>query len=505
MINKKEKNNKSIFGDYNPTILYGILLLVVGIIVMGVVKPKEFAEMTGKSTSLIIDNVGFALTISIVIFVVFCIWIAISKYGELILGKEGDKPEYSFFTWFCMLFSCGLGVALYFWGVGEPLTHYMNPPYLAEPETIESASLALQITNMHYGITMWAAFATVGLIISYFTYRKGKPLTLSSCFYGVLGEKSYGKFGTVIDFLTVLATVGGVSTSVGMGVLQLRYCVTWLTGIDVSNTMVSGIFIILLILYTVTAASGINKGIKYLSNFNMYIAFGLLTFVFIFGPTVFQVELMVQSIGEMVVNFPKMVSFLDPSDSTNGWTKSWSVFYWCWHMSWAPFVGGFVARISKGRTIREFIIGVLGAPIIFTFVWFTIFGGSAIFNQMNGVDIWSTMSIDTTAGIFALFETLPISKILGVILFINLLTFLATSANSAALYSSVIVSKGSQNPKTPMIILWSLAIGMVGLILMLTGGLQALQSAAVASGFIFSIIMVVMIISMMKELKKEKI
>ena len=501
----KSSEKKSIFGVYNPVILYGILLLVAGIIFMGITNPKGFALMTGKSTSFIVDNAGWALALSIITFIVFCIGIAISKYGALKLGKEDDKPEYGFFTWFCMLFSCGLGVALYFWGVGEPLTHFMNPPYLAEPQTIEAASIALQITNMHYGITMWAAFATVGLVVAYFAYRKGQPLTLSGGLSGLLGEKAHGKIGTVVDFLTVFATVGGVSTSVGMGVLQLRYCVTWLTGIEVSDTSVAGIFIILLILYTITAASGVNKGIKYLSRFNMYIAFGLLGFVFIFGPTVFQLELMVQSTSEMVTNLPRMLGFLDPSGKTGNWTKSWSVFYWCWHMSWAPFVGGFVARISKGRTIRQFIIGVLGAPILFTIVWFGVFGGSAISRQMSGVDIWSTMSVDTTAGIFALFETLPLGKVLAVVLFINLLTFLATSANSAALYSSVIVSKGNQNPKTPMIILWAIAIGLVGLVLMLTGGLAALQSAAVASGFIFSIIMVSMIISMLKELKKEKI
>lgn len=259
------------------------------------------------------------------------------------------------------------------------------------------------------------------------------------------------------------------------------------------------------LLYTITAASGVNKCIKYLSNFNMYLAFGLLAFIFIAGPTVFQLELIVQSTSAMVSNLPKMLAFLDPGKTTGGWTKGWSVFYWCWHMSWAPFVGGFVARISKGRTIREFIIGVMGAPILFTFIWFGVFGGSAIYSQMHGVDIWGAMAIDTTAGIFTLFETLPLSKILGVVMFVNLLTFLATSANSAALYTAVIASKGEQNPKPGMIVLWSLAIGFVGLILMFTGGLQALQSAAVASGSIFSVIMIGMIISMIKTIKTEKL
>lgn len=496
---------KSLLGDYSPIILYGMLAVVIAVIIAGVASPVKFALITGAVTSFIVDNFGWGLTASIIIFMIFTIGIGVSKYGNIKLGKDDDKPEYNFFTWFSMLFSCGLGIALYFWGVGEPLTHFMKPPYIAEPETIGSASLALQITNMHYGITMWASFATIGLIIAYFAYRKGQPLTVSSGLYGLIGDRAHGKIGTVIDFLTVFATVGGVSTSVGMGVMQLRYGVNWITGVEISNFMVAGIFVILLILYTITAASGVNKGIKYLSQVNMYIAFGLLAFVFLTGPTVFQLELMVQSTSEMIVNLPKMVSFLDPSDSTGGWTKSWSVFYWCWHMSWAPFVGGFVARISKGRTIKEFIIGVIGAPVIFTLVWFGVFGGSAIFQQLNGVDIWGSMAIDTTAGIFALFDTLPLSKFLGVVLFINLLTFLATSANSAALYSAVIVSKGNQNPKSAMIVLWALAIGLVGLVLMLSGGLSALQSAAVASGSIFSIIMIAMIISMLKELRKEKL
>ncbi len=503
MEQNKKNNGTSILGEYNPIILVGVLAIVIAVIILGVVNPTSFAAATGTMTSFIVSNFGWWLTLSIILFAVVTIGIACSKYGNIKLGKESDVPEYSFFTWFCMLFSCGLGVALYFWGVGEPLTHFMNPPYIAEAETIEAASLALQITNMHYGITMWGAFALVGLILAYFAFRKDQPLTVSCGLYGLLGDKAYGKTGTVINFITVFATVGGVSTSVGMGVMQLRYGVNWLTGIEVTDIMVAGIFIILLVLYTITAASGVNKGIKYLSSFNMYIAFGLLAFIFIMGPTVFELELMVQSTFEMIGNLPQMVSFLDPSDATDGWTSGWSVFYWCWHMSWAPFVGGFVARISKGRTIREFVIGVLGAPIIFTIVWFGIFGGSAIYYQMNGVDIFASMSTDTTAGIFMLFEQLPLSKLLGVVLFVNLLTFLATSANSAALYSAVIVSNGNPNPKSPMIVLWALAIGIVGLVLMLSGGLGALQSAAVASGSVFSVIMVLMIVSFFKSIKTE--
>ena len=500
----KEKGLSKILGTYNPVALFSILILVAAILIVGVALPENFALATSAMTSLIVDNVGWWLTVSIIIFIVFTIGIACSKYGDIKLGKDDDEPEYSFFTWFCMLFSCGLGIALYFWGVGEPITHYMNPPYMAEAQTAGAASLSLQITNMHYGITMWASFATVGLILAYFAFRKDRPLTVSSGLYGLIGEKAYGKIGTLIDFLTLFATVGGVATSVGMGVMQLKYGVNWLTGINVTDLMVAGIFIVLLVLYTITAASGVNKGIKHLSNVNMYLAFGLLGFVFFFGNKAFQMELIVQSTSEMVSNLPKMLGFLDPCRETDGWTKSWSVFYWCWHMSWAPFVGGFVARISKGRTVREFVLGVIGAPVLFTFVWFGVFGGSAIFQQMNGVDIWGAMQIDVSAGIFKLFETLPLTRILGIVMFVNLLTFLATSANSAALYSAVIAAKGNQNPKSAMIVLWALVIGFVGLVLMLSGGLQALQSAAVASGSVFSVIMVAMIVSMVKSLKGEK-
>ncbi len=505
MSKENNKNKFSLLGEHSRVILIGMIAIVAVVIVAGIVNPEGFAAATSAMTGFIVGNFGWWLTISIVTFAVFAIGVAISKYGNIKLGKNDDAPEYSFFTWFCMLFSCGLGVALYFWGVGEPMSHFMAPPYLAEPETIEAASVALQITNLHYGITMWGAFGTVGLILAYFAFRKDQPLTVSSGLYGLLGDRAYGKTGTVVNFLTVFATVGGVSTSVGMGVMQLRYGANWLTGIEITDIMVAGIFIVLLIVYTITAASGVNKGIKYLSTFNMYIAFALLAFVFIAGPTVFQLEIMVQSSFEMINNLPTLVSFLDPGDETGGWTAGWSVFYWCWHMSWAPFVGGFVARISRGRTIREFVLGVLGAPILFTIVWFGVFGGSGIFYQMQGVDIFGSMAEDTTAGIFMLFEQLPLSKLLGVILFINLLTFLATSANSAALYSAVIVSNGNTNPKAPMIVLWALAIGLVGLVLMLSGGLGALQSAAVASGSIFSVIMIAMIASFFKSVKTEKL
>lgn len=505
---ENEKNNNfltRIFGPNNPYVLLGMLAVVILIILAGSLNSEAFAVMTGNVKDVIVDGLGWWLTICITVFMIFTIGIAFTKYGNIKLGKDDDKPEYSFFAWFSMLFSCGLGIALYFWGVGEPITHFVNPPYLAEGGTIEAASLALQISNVHYGITMWATFGLVGLVLAYFAFRKDKPLTVATGLYGLIGDRAYGKIGSVINFLTLFATIGGVATSVGMGVMQLRYGASWISGIEITDFMVAIIFIVLLVLYTYTAASGVSKGIKNLSTFNMYMAFGLLGFIFITGPTIFNLKLIVQSTGEMIKNLPQIVSFNDPANVTGGWTGSWSVFYWCWHMSWAPFVGGFVAGISKGRTIREFIIGVLGAPILFTIVWFGIFGGTALNAQLAGVDIWGSMAIDVSAGIFTMFETLPFSRLLGIVMFINLLTFLATSANSAAYFSAVVASEGDVNPKTNMIILWALAIGFVGLILMFTGGLQALQSGAVASGSIFSGILILMIISMMKSLKEEKL
>ena len=499
------KKLSGILGEFNPLTVYALLAFHAAVVIAGVIYPQQLAAMTKQLTAFIVSHFGWVLTGSIIIFIAFTVGIAFSKYGDMKLGRDDDEPEYSSFTWFCMLFSCGLGIALYFWGVGEPLTHYMHPPYLAEPQTPAAANIALEITNMHYGITMWASFATVGLVLAYFSFRKGKPLTVSTGLYGLLGEHAYGRLGNLIDFLTIFATVGGVAASVGMGVMQLRYGVKWLTGMRADGAMVAAIFLILLLLYTLTAASGVNRGIRRLSNFNMYLAFGLMLYVFCFGNRTFQMELTVQSATELTVNLPRMVGFLDPFRESGGWPASWSVFYWCWHMSWAPFVGGFVARISRGRTVREFIIGVIGVPVLFTFIWFGIFGGSAIYAQTHGVDLWAAMQTDVSAGIFRLFETLPFPKIVGIVMFVNLMTFLATSANSAALYSSVIASRGNPNPRPAMTVLWALVIGFVGLILMSSGGLQALQSAAVASGSIFSVIMLAMIVSMVKSLHRDRL
>ena len=277
-----------------------------------------------------------------------------------------------------------------------------------------------------------------------------------------------------------------------------------MTGIDPTMMAMCGVFLLVLVVYTITAAGGINKGIKQLGRFNMYLAFFFVAALFVLGPTLFQLDLVVQSTTELVANLPKMIAFLDLGDTTNGWPASWSVFYWCWHMSWAPFVGGFVARISRGRTIREFVLGVIGAPILFTFIWFGVLGGTAIHMQLNGIDIWSAMQTDVSAGIFAVLDQIPMGKILGVVLFINLITFLASSANTAALYSSVILSKGNPNPRTPLVVVMALAIGVTGLILMLSGGLKSLQSSAIASGSVFSIIMVCIIISLIKTLMKDK-
>lgn len=501
-MNIKKMMNK-LFGKCDYFLFTSMIVISVAIVILAVVFPIEFTTITQKLTDFTIENVGWWLALCNILFLVFIAIMAFSKYGDIKLGKKDDKPDYSFFNWFCMLFSCGLGVALYYSCVSEPISHYFSPPYIAAAETAEAASLGLQIGIFHLGIATWSNFTVVGLVMAYFAFTKSKPLTLKATLEPVFGASVYGSMGKAIDWLTIFATLGGVATSIGVGVLQLKYGMSWLTGQVINDMTIAIVFIIMLLLYTTTAASGVSKGIKHLSSINMFMAFFLLGYLFLFGPTVFQLDMMVQSTGELVKNLPQIISFTDAAETTDNWTGTWTTFYYCWTISWAPFVGGFVARISRGRTVREFIVGVMGVPVLFTIVWYSVFGGSALYAQMNGTaDIFGAMSPDMSAGIYTLLETLPFSKIIGVIVMINIVTFLATSANSAAYFNSSIIAKG-QEPKVNLVILSALVMGAVGLILMFAGGQEAVQSSAIATASIFSVIMVLMMVSMIKSLTKK--
>ena len=450
------------------------------------------------------SDFGWFYLLSVIIFIGFLLCMAFSKYGKIRLGKDEDRPEHSTFSWFFMLFAAGMGIGLVFWSVAEPMSHYLNPPY-GDGATAESAVLAMRYSFMHWGIHPWACYCIIGLPLAYFQFRKGKPALLSSCVSPVIGEtRANGVLGSIIDVLAVFATVFGVATSLGLGAMQINSGLYYAFGIPYNNVVLLGIIVVATVLYISTSVSGIDKGIKMMSDINMVIMVILLLFIFFCGPMLFIMNFMVDSFGQYMTHLISASFWTDPFGESNGWLNGWTIFYWAWWISWGPFVGGFIARISKGRTIREFILGALICPMLLSVIFMSIMGGNAIYLDMSGVTaIGDAMSENISYALFALLEQFPLAKLTSLIAVILICIFFITSANSSTFVCAMMTAKGVQNPPNSLKIFWGVSESLVAAILLFVGGLTALQSAAIISAFPMIFICFIMATALMKALRTE--
>lgn len=492
-----------IIGKYDPTIFFITAAITSLAVIYGLIEPQNFDDLLSAAQSWITSRFSWFFIVSVAIYLGVVIYIAFSKYGSMKLGKENDKPEFSYFAWIAMLFSCGVGVGYAFWAVGEPIMHYMNTPYLAESATPAARPIAIQIGVMHWGIHAWGIFALVGLAIAFPAYRLGKPMNVSISLYGLFGDKiSKNALGKIIEILAAFATIAGVSTALGLGIISTNAGIEHLYG-EPLGTFGQLIFLAILIaLYIVSAVSGIKKGIKNLSTINVGIAFCWGAFILFSGPTRELLDLTVQTIGSYINNFV-FVSFWTDANGTKGhWLDWWTVFYWVWWISWGPFCGGFVARISKGRTIREFILGVCVVPTLVALVWFSIVGGAAQSVQIAQIaDIAAALKADMGSGIYVLLSTFPWGDFVGMIVFLNLVVFLITSADSASFFVAMQMSGGKTEPSTPMKLIWGIFIGSLAFVLLASGGLKALQKVAIIAGTPFAIVTFMMAASLIKMLR----
>lgn len=501
------KINKSrILGKYDVTLFWVTLAICSLATLFGIVSPKGFTALMKSAQSWISVNFGWFFMLTVATFIVFLFWAAMSKYGNIKLGKDDEEPEYSYFSWIAMLFSCGIGVGFIFWAVAEPLYHYMGPPYLATKGTPEAVPVAMLISLFHWGIHGWVCYCVAGLAIAYTTFRLGRPLTVANSLFGVLGDKTGGFWGKLVDFLAAFATIAGIATSLGMGLMSIRYGIHHIFGASLGTTGLVLVMLCLIIGYVLSAVSGIGRGIRYLSDINVWMALSVLLFFLFVGPTRFVLNLMVDSIGEYIQHMPFMTFWTDPMKTASGgkWLGWWTVFYWSWWIAWGPFVGGFVARISKGRTIREFVFGVVLVPMIVTVIWFNVIGGSALHAEISGtVAMYKAISADAGSGIFKLLTAYPIGFLVSIVVFFNLLVFLVTSADSASFFVAMIISGGNLEPNTPMKLIWGFFIGIISVVLLVTGGLKALQTASIVAALPFAFVMIAMIISTVILLKRE--
>lgn len=442
-------------------------------------------------------------------FVLFSVILALSPWGKTKLGKENDKPEYSLAVWFAMLFGAGMGIGLVFWGVSEPLSHYVAPMAGIEGVNEEAAAFAFRSSFMHWGLQPWACYAIMGLGFAYFQFRKGKPSLVSNLLTPIWGEKgANGAPGKILNIYTVIITAFGVATSLGMGTLQFSGGLEYLFEIPYTVWVWLIIIVVMAVIYLWTAVSGIDKGMKYLSNMNMFLFILLIVLGFIIGPGRDILYNLAVGAKDYVLNYFQD-SLRISSEGDRTWINNWRVFYWAWWISWAPFVGIFIARISKGRTIRQFVAGVIIVPTLVSMVWFAVFGTMAIDASGNfTAEQLNELIASPQTAIFAVFGQYDFGTVMSLIALVLLVTFFITSANSATYVLGMLISKGSLNPPNKNKLIWGIAVAVLGFLLILSGSIEAIQNISIMISlpylFILILIGAAVVIDLARESKKSK-
>lgn len=481
------------------------VIFIVGLVAFTIFAPEFANDIFGTTKNFVAEKFGWLYMLSVGIFLCFALFLAVSPFGKFKLGPDQSKPTYTNISWFAMLFSAGMGIGLMFFGVAEPVMHYIAPP-IGDKESIESAKLAMNIVFLHYGLHAWSIYAIVGLVLAYFSFRHGLPLSIRSALYPLVGDRIYGPIGHSVDTIAVLGTVFGVATSLGFGVLQINSGLNYLFDIPVGISTQIILIALITAVATVSVVLGLDGGIKRISELNLYLASALLLFVFLAGPTFYLLDALIQNIGSYVSNMVFM-TFNQYTYNKTPWMSSWTLFYWAWWIAWAPFVGMFIARVSRGRTIREFVLGVLFIPVGFTFIWMTVFGNSALDAIMNHgfVELSSAVSADVSTALFKFLQHFPFSSVTSILGIILVMTFFVTSADSGSLVVDTLASGGKTNNPVWQRIMWALTQGVVAIALLLAGGLGALQSASIVIALPFAIVMLIACWGMYKALSLETI
>jgi glycine betaine transporter len=484
-------------------ITIGSVLVCSVFIVATLISADMVKQVFDKIFKFFINNFGWAYLLLVAGFVLFCFVMAMTKYGNVRLGKDDEKPEFSTSAWFAMLFAAGMGIGLVFWGVAEPMFHFATPPY-TDPKTPQAAVDAMRIAFFHWGLHPWSCYAVVALVLGYFQFRKGKPMLFSWTMEPLIGEaKVRGGIGKSIDALAIVVTLFGVANSLGMGAMQVSTGLNKLYGLPNSNTISIIVIAIVTVLYIFSAVTGVEKGIKILSNTNMLMAFGLMALILFSGPTIYILETLIESLGNYFQSIIKFSFFMDTAKIVEhrvgyDWLGSWTIFYWAWWLVWAPFVGAFIARISRGRTIREFVFGALLAPTLLCAIWFSILGGTALDFELNmpvSPGIAEAALADPTAAVFRLYDFLPLSSLISLVTMVIICIFFITSADSATYIIGVMSSNGNINPSNRAKIGWGALCSTIAAMLLLTGGLKAVQTVSFIFSFPFMILMVFMMVS----------
>jgi choline/glycine/proline betaine transport protein len=509
MNNQNTTNDSGFFAGVNPIMAIGSTVLIVLFVAFTVYDPKYAGSIYNAAKAYIASDFAWYYVGLVCSFLFISIYTAFSRYGSIRLGKDDEKPEYSFFSWFSMLFGAGIGIGILFWSIAEPIYHFQSNPFLAEGQalTAEAAQVAMRITIFHWGLHGWALFAMAGLALAYFSYRRGLPLSIRSGLYPLFGDRIYGPIGHAADLLAVFGTVFGIATSLGLGAQQMNAGLNYLFGLTISTTSQVIIIAVISVLATLSVLSGVNKGIKFLSEINMQLTGVILTFFLVLGPTTYILGSFATNIGDYLANAVTLGFWVDP-DPEGQWQGWWTIFYWGWWIAWAPFVGIFIARISKGRTVREFILGVLIAPTFLATLWISIFGNTAMFLELFGDGgVKEAVNKDLTYALFATLELMDLGTVLTIvgaaICTTMLITYFITSADSATLVICTLLSMGDEHPPAKYRIFWGLSIGAVAAVLLFAGGMKALQTASIVAALPYSVVLILTTWGLFQSMRKE--
>jgi len=488
----------------DPVVFGTAAAVSIAFVVWGLVDTSSLGTASGNALDWVMTNTGWLFVLTSSAFVVFVIWLAVSKYGTIPLGRDDEEPEFRTTSWIAMMFSAGMGIGLMFYGVSEPLSHFVTPPPGTDGDT--AAQTAMATTMFHWTLHPWAIYAVVGLAIAYGVYRKGRVQLISAAFAPLLGKRASGGAGKVIDMFAIFATLFGSATSLGLGALQISSGLEIVGDIGpLGNGTLVAIITVLTIAFVLSAVSGVAKGIQWLSNINMVLAVALALFLFVVGPTVFILNLVPTSLGSYVQDLAMMAARTGAEGpDTEAWLSGWTVFYWAWWLSWTPFVGMFIARISRGRTIRQFVTGVLLVPSVVSVIWFCILGGTAIDLQSDGTDIANAGGLE--AQLFGTLDALPLATLASVVVMVLVAIFFVSGADAASIVMGSLSERGTTEPRRTVVIFWGVATGAVAAVMLLAGGedaLTGLQTITIVAALPFVLIMIGLAAALVRELRTD--
>ena len=490
--------------DFHPVVFPASAVIIGAFVLVGVFMTDDVARVADAVFTRLVTRIGWFYVLSMSGFLLFSLWLAFGRHGHVRLGPDDARPEYSRLTWFAMLFSAGMGIGLLFYGVAEPVMHFAQGG--ATGGDAAATRHAMGLTFFHWGLHPWACYAIVGLALGYFSFRRGLPLSVRSAFHPLLGDRIHGPVGDAIDTLAVVSTLFGVATSLGLGAMQVNAGLAQVWGVSESAGVQVWLIAGITLVATASVVSGLDVGIRRISEVNVSMAACLMLFVFLAGPTNFLLQALVDNVGAYLAILPQR-SFYTAAlagEARQSWLGSWTIFYWAWWIAWSPFVGMFIARVSRGRTIREFMVAVLFAPTGVGFLWFTVFGDTAIHEEILGRGgIATAVSESVPGALFVLLERLPLAEVTALVATACVILFFVTSSDSASLVIDTIASGGKTDPPVSQRVFWALLEGTVAAVLLVAGGLKPLQTASIATALPFTLIVIGMCVSLHRALRQD--